>query len=272
MFKQGCYKKSPLKTPTTLARLSALGSILWLSACGQSNAQMYSFASYVQNCTGLPANQQSSFMAPLPSTPVKIIVDEELDDSASSNPYILASMQRAVQEWNTYGQSITQSDFFSYQVETIPSSIKSATAIDCENMNLGDTSTFYVVRVDDMTQWQDLGFSSDIPGATVRCYTNGALTQQVIVVNPELVTADQLPVVLTHELGHSVGLDHSCSSGAGSADYVACSSLSDTDPYRQAAMYPEIVTAVASVSAGQSAPILQANDKLRAGCFYAPGQ
>ena len=85
-----------------------------------------------------------------------------------------------------------------------------------------------------------MNMSESNPGFTVRCKINGSLARQVVLLNPDLIPLAQLSSVALHELGHAVGLDHSCQAGSGTDTFRGCSGIPDSHPYRQAVMYPTL--------------------------------
>jgi hypothetical protein len=59
----------------------------------------------------------------------------------------------------------------------------------------------------------------------------------MILVNVERVTKIQMVSLFVHELGHVVGLDHSCND-ENRSDFRGCSTLPIDHDYRKAAMFP----------------------------------
>ena len=207
-------------------------------------------------------------MAPDDSAPIQVIEDSDFSSAEQT------SISAAVDEWNRYGTSVKRGTLFTTTVGAIPSDIKTATTLSCDQTDWGDPSSFHLVRITDPAQWKSLGFSSSVPAATLRCYSDGALTQQVIIFRPDLVDATQITTVILHELGHSLGLEHSCASvSQSSPNWASCSGLTSSDPYYQAVMYPSIQLGnTGTGSAPQTKNQLSQNDEDRANCYYKAGQ
>lgn len=232
--------------------------------CGQTPPDYSAEYQSLVNSCDISDNQRGSFMAPDDSTPIEIVEDSDFTADEQS------SIGAAVSEWNRYGNSIGRGNMFTPSTAGVPNDIKTSTTLSCTQTDWGNAGTFYIVKITDATQWTTLGFSSSVPAATLRCYTGGALAQQIIVVRPDLVDPTQITTVVLHELGHSLGLEHSCaSSSQSSGSWQACSSLLSTDPYYLAVMYPTIQLANAgSGTPAQTKNTLTQNDEDRANCYY----
>lgn len=242
---------------------------LFLLGCGK---QQTTWRDQVSSCSALSADQQGTFMAPVPGT-VRLMVDDTFTADQ------LSSIHAMMLQWNQLGQTLQGSDFFSMQVATVPGVLRTGNFQSCSIDPGTYANSFYLVNetytVEKVTptHWTDMGFSNLIPGATVRCYQSDALASQVVMIRGDLVDSTQFTSVVLHELGHSIGLDHSCKNGVGTADFISCSELPAKSPYRDAVMYPTLgaVSAASASSSSSSLAVkdqIQSNDSLRTGCLY----
>lgn len=234
------------------------------SGCGQSPSSTPSWQTQVDSCAAAPANQKDSFMAPIGSGPVTLLVDNTFSSDQQ------AGIQSMVSQWNQLGQSLRGADFFTLQAATVPSVLYTGNFEQC-NIDVGTgTGELYLVNMTDETQWESIGFSTSIPGATVRCYQNNYLNSQVVMIRPNLVDSTQFTSVILHELGHALGLDHSCDAKGGSASFLSCSGVDqDNDPdYYNAVMYPTLSSGISANGTPEVKDQLAANDTARASCLY----
>jgi hypothetical protein len=241
-----------------------------LSGCSSSDDDGPAWwSSEVSQCS-INDDQRASFMAPPHNSQMTIVVDNLIANDPTHGQSWMNGIQRAAQKWNDFGQQIRGSDFFTIQTGDLPDDLRSSRFADCQIQDAGTENHFYMMLETNQQHWVDSGFSNAIPGATVRCYLNKQLTDQVIMVKPDLVRDDQFMSVVLHEMGHSLGLDHSCVAG-GATNYANCSDIEpDTQhPYFLAVMFPMLVSDQTFQQTG--APIkedLQPNDMDRAKCFY----
>jgi hypothetical protein len=238
-----------------------------LAGCEGSDSSSW-WQSSVNQCSVSP-DQKGSFMAPPKNSQVTLVVDNLIANDPVHGADYMAAIQAAAKRWNDFGQQQKGADFFTVGTGDLPDDLRTQKFSDCSLNDVGDENHFYLMLETDMNHWKTSGFSSNIPGGTVRCYVNGALTKQVIMVNPSLIQPSQFMSVVIHEMGHSLGLDHSCTMGAGSDSYVGCSAITDVHhPYYLAVMYPMLVSDPTLSNGFAIKEDLQANDTDRASCFY----
>jgi hypothetical protein len=237
-----------------------------LSACDGSDQTWWRQA--VGQCK-ISDEQKGTFMAPPQNSQIVLTVDNLIANDPDHGTKWMASVQKAAQKWNDYGQSVRGQDFFTIQTGDVPDDIRTGNFSDCQDDDAGDANHFYLMIEKDPTHWTGTGFNNQIPGATVRCYVNDELTKQVIFVRPDLVRDEQMTSIFLHEMGHSLGLDHSCRNGGG-PEFPDCQDIltDKTNPYNLAVMYPNLTSDFTLQNAFAVKEDLQQNDTDRASCFY----
>lgn len=207
---------------------------------------------------GLADDQASTFMPPLPVRPSQVIIDPNFT-AAEQN-----EIEAAVLSWNGFSNGAFNQMFFHTITGTTSGNTTSGDPRDCESIG-GSDMTVPVVKVTNSSYWASLGMGPSIPAATFRCYLDEVLTRQVIMVFQPMIPEAQLRTVILHEIGHAVGLDHSCEDGSGSAGFRSCSGLRNDHPYKEAVMAPSIRL---SNSDPELKEDLRTNDSQRAACLY----
>ena len=211
------------------------------------------------------SDQVGSF---LPSLPAQRTVTVSVDARFSTAEK--AAISDALSQWNRWSSDSVGREFFEQTTASIDSDFfPSESANPCDFAVPGGDGDFAIVRVTDEALWSDLSLTSANPAATLRCRQGDSLTRQVLMIRSDLVRSEQWMSVVLHELGHVVGLDHSCNLGAGTDDFGSCTGLDSDHPYRAAVMYPKL--SVGSLSTGRGLEVkesLQENDRLRAACLY----
>lgn len=234
------------------------------SGCGQAPSSTPGWQTQVDSCAAAPADQKDSFMAPIGNGPVTLMVDNTFTSDQQTG------IQTMVTQWNQLGQTLRGADFFTLQTATVPSVLYTGNFQQC-NIDVGTgTGALYLVNMTDETQWESLGFATTIPGATVRCYQNDYLDKQVVMVRPDLIDAAQFTSVILHELGHSLGLDHSCNAKGGSSSFLSCNGVDqENDPdYYNAVMFPTLSSGISANGTPMVKDQLAPNDTARASCLY----
>ncbi len=209
----------------------------------------------------LHEDQRESKMPIVHVFPLKVVAD----DGFSSYEY--SEISAAVDEWNKTTTALLGHPFFKLVSNSVPTGIRNADPNDC-NQKVGSEGEFFIVREESDSHWKTIGFNHQIPGATVRCARGDAIEHQIILVNVSLIDQRQIQSVVLHELGHSIGLDHSCQGSGDSPNFKSCGGFTAGHPYHEAVMYPWLSSSVKKNGAPETKTQLQENDKQRTSCLY----
>lgn len=242
-------------------QISITLSLLGLSACISESAP-----SPGQYCE-VPEEQWDSFMPRMnwnKDRPVRVSIDPRFANSGSNH---LVSIERALDAWNSFGSHSLRGKLFEYATAPVAANAGPASASDsnCDSFVGGSNAAFAIVREDSQERWAGLGLQKNVPAVTARCYSNGNLEKQVILINTKYADSQQFMGIALHELGHAVGLGHSCNTDEGTPHYIGCKDISESHPFYAAIMYPVFrVGSASDVKRG-----LRTNDMLRAHCLYS---
>lgn len=203
------------------------------------------------------SDQMGSFIRrlfPLTST---LVVDNTFDSESKR------IIEEAAASWNILSQSVFKQDLFIVTYADIPADAMPNTPTSCGGAT--PTGHYYVLREQSQDHWLSLGKSAMNPGATIRCYRTNMPEKGIILINIEnLLTPQHLIGVMLHEMGHLIGLDHSCADGnhpeLGPVGALKCTDLASNHPYRVAIMNPSLE--------GQIKSVLGTNDEQRLACLY----
>jgi len=219
-------------------------------SCAPETKKETQSSSYFLACG--PKNQQGAYAHPIDARKsVPMTVDARFSESERKK------IESAVQTWNETSREIFKIRYQDLSTRSSPTSTS-----DCQFPGSGNTLS--VIKETDMNHWKSLGLTEFNPGVTIRCTQNkGFVVRQVVMLNFDLgVKADQIETVVLHELGHAIGLRHSCSPAGDSPSYISCLKVDEVKnhPYHDAVMYPVI-------EVGTIKDQLTENDLERAACI-----
>lgn len=217
-------------------------------------------------CT-IRSDQQRSFMGKNTAFPIQVMVDDAFSKSEQT------AISKAIDKWNALGNDVAGHQFFSITVSQIPEAAKSFDINSCQNSpNDGSDAThYYLVKETNFSRWKrDLGLNDSTPGVTLRCDRDKRLVQQTVIIQTKVTDPLQFESIVLHELGHSLGLDHSCNNKAATDNFISCDQLPAEHPYRQAVLYPSLRARASISSTPEIRQELQQNDRDRTQCLYSP--
>ncbi len=183
------------------------------------------------------SDQYASYMNPMDSTLVQTV---SIDSAFSSDE--VTKIESAINTWNVQGRQTTGHDLFRAQVLAVSATSVPQASQDCGFP--GAEGAFSIVKVTSQSTWTSLGFSSNNPGVTIRCSSGVDFTEkQVVLLNTtNMLSFPQIfENVILHELGHAIGLDHSCdSTNAGTPGFAGCAKPGTDPSYLEAVMFPYV--------------------------------
>lgn len=255
-------------TKSVLSISLLLGS---LSSCApEIKSSSKSKMSSVTSCV-LSQDQSASLMFRWKSNPIPIAFRSGHFSTAE-----VAAAVEAAESWNIYFRNAYGFNVFDYgnasspRTSTVDLSSNSAQLCGYSAINSsgGFASSIVIYK---KTTWPS-NLPSNAVAVTSTCKSTQSgnvlpnafmsmmeVNYQNFFVNGQ--AAPDLESIFLHELGHLLGLDHSCASTA-KAGHIACSANTDVSIY-EAVMYP-------SASSTVTKQVLGSNDQGRASCLYGP--
>ena len=218
-----------------------------------------------QACS-LAENQSSTLLAPVNELPIRLYLDPKFKSSQ------VDLIKAAIGAWNNFSViSIKQKMFEIVETRALVNFHGYFSGYDfCADTAI--TEGVYVVSEDSVSHWKQLGYSEATGGMTIRC-SAGASPRMIMMLNSVELTEDLFVGAALHELGHVLGLDHSCNNRDKGDGTIVCERLGKSHPYRLAVMTGK--TDFSSMSNGRQTWIigtplsgLQQNDLDRAYCLY----
>jgi len=239
----------------SILRLGAL--ILILEACAQAPE-----VGVVNECI-LPQEQAGTVFARWPVLPVPLQWDSDFSTTER------ATMVSAVNSWNGfYDQSQGYPLFLHGGGATTDVNITDVSSVG--SILNGNRFEGKVTLFKRSSQWrydQDaiavttFAKHTDPTGYPLQVITNGMIELNYIHYFAPGKQSQDLESIVLHELGHLVGLDHSCEVSSERSGMPDCVGFESDHPYLQASLFPVF-------QSGEQRRSLGLNDMGRANCLY----
>lgn len=244
-----------------------LGFTTSLVGCSSSNKKKKVIKECVRN-----EDQASMYMGKWSATPVPIAVK-----ASQFNAEELSALTEAVAVWNDFFQASKTISVLDAGSGTVPTTSASLPSTACLTGIMGQAGFTGQVAIYKQGAWPNAYTHSAIAITNV-CHPPGVTSEETTFFNATMelnyqdffVSGKRVPdlkSIFIHELGHLLGMDHSCDAAATTTTgRNSCRTAGAPDLYLSAVMFP--VVQFYSDGTAESRVELGDNDMGRANCLY----